>query len=168
MTIWSRYPLFLILNLTFSQVHAMGLLDLFTIHVFSDVSGVVTLNSEPVEGAEIIRTADHKHDKVYTDSAKSDKDGKFFFKDISTFSLRPIMLPTIIEQKIIIRYKGLDYLAWETTKWNNHKYGELNDEDTKDPIMLSLSCELTDDQAKYEVIKLKHGKRRITGLCNWH
>jgi len=44
----------------------MGLFDFFTIHVFSDVSGVVTFQGEAVEGVKIIRTADHEEDKVYT------------------------------------------------------------------------------------------------------
>ena len=168
MNFFARCFFLLLFTLNTTQVHAMGLLDFFTIHVFSDVTGVVTLNGEPVEGAEVVRSADHTNDKVYMDSAITDKNGKFSFNNISTFSLRPIMLPTVIFQKIVIKHNGMEYLAWETTKRNNHNNGELNDAGTKEPIKLNLSCELTDDEDKYEVIKFDIRKRRVTGLCSWH
>jgi Domain of unknown function (DUF6795) len=149
------------------QVQAMGILDFFTIHVFSDVTGVVTLNGEPVEGAEIIRTADHAHDKLYKDATVTDENGYFALKDISTFSLRPIMLPTVIDQKIYIKYKGMEYLAWDLLKRTNHIYGELNDKDVPNPKKLELKCELTDDQQKETRVTLEFGDKIITGLCRW-
>ena len=163
----SNRILFLLLLLNTSQVNAMGLFDFFTIHVFSPVTGVVTLNGEPVEGAEIVRTADHEEDKIYTDSVKSDIEGKFSFNDISTFSLRPIMLGTIIRQKIIIKHNGYEYLAWRTVKHSNHKYGELNDKDNPEPIKLNLRCELTDDQSKKRIVNLKYLNGIVVGLCEW-
>jgi len=146
----------------------MGLFDFFTIHVFSDVSGVVTFKGEPVEGVKIIRTADHEEDKVYTDATTTDKDGKFSFKGISTFSLRPIMMGTIIRQKIVIKYQGMEYLAWETVKGNNYKYGELNDENVENPVKLHLFCELTNPQDELTFINFKYvNKGVIYGLCRW-
>ncbi len=70
------------LLLIHTEGHTMGFFNLFIIHVFSDVSGIVTFQGEPVEGAKIIRTADHQNDKVYTDTTTTDKDGKFSFKGV--------------------------------------------------------------------------------------
>ena len=146
----------------------MGLFDFFTIHVFSDVSGVVTFKGEPVEGVKIIRTADHQNDKVYTDTTTTDNDGKFSFKGISTFSLRPIMLETVVRQKMVIKYQGMEYLAWETLKRNNYKYGELNNENTESPVMLHLFCELTNPQDTKTYVELKYGPNGVVyGLCRW-
>ena len=156
----------LLLNYT-CQVQAMGFLDVFKIVVFSEVSGVVTLDGSPVEGAEVVRVADHEEDKVYTDRTITDNNGKFYFKEISVFSMRPLMLGTIIRQKIIIKYKEMEYLAWKTIKHNNHNYGELNDKGVENPVKLNLLCELTGDQEKFEIIQFATGKERITGLCRW-
>ncbi len=146
----------------------MGFFDLFIIHVFSDVSGIVTFQGEPVDSVKIIRTADHEHDKVYTDTTATDKDGKFSFKGVSTFSLRPIMLGTIIRQKIVIKYQGMEYLAWETLKRNNYKYGELNSEDAENPIKLHFFCELTNPQDTLTFIDFKRiNKGGVFGLCRW-
>jgi len=158
----------IILMLTFSsQGHAMGLFDVFTIYVFSEVRGVVTLDGKPAEGAEIIRIGDHEEDKVYTDRAVTDAAGRFEFGPISTFSLRPIMLGTIIRQKIEIKYQGNSYLAWDTVKRNNHRYGELNDEGVDSPIKLNLTCELMDSQEGRTVIQMEIRKVGIYGLCTW-
>ena len=167
MNILIRNTLILVFSLNVSQVQAMGLIDFFTIHVFSDVTGIVTMNGEPVEGAELIRTADHENDKVYTDSALTDKNGKFSFEGISTFSLRPIMLGTIIRQRIIVKYKGMEYLAWKTVKHNNHLYGELNDVNVKNPKKLNFACELTDKQDNERRVELESLDGIIVGLCKW-
>ncbi len=143
----------------------MGLFDLFKIYVFSDVTGVVTMNGVPVQGAEVLRTGDHEHDKVYQDKTMTDAEGRFSFGPISTFSMRPIMLGTIIRQKIVIKYQGMEYLAWKTTKTTNHRYGEINDEDVDRPVLLELACELTDPQDKRVVLEMELGKVGITGLC---
>jgi len=146
----------------------MALFNFFKIYVFSDVTGTVLLKDKPVEGAVIIRTADHEEDKVYTDRRTTDANGHFTFPPISTYSLRPIILGTIVRQEIIIRYDGKEYLAWTTIKMNNHIYGELNDAGKENPAKLNLTCELTNNQKGYEVIKLRHRNSRITGLCHWH
>jgi len=146
----------------------MGFFDLLTIHVFSNVSGIVTFQGEPVDGAKIIRTADHEHDKVYTDTTTTDKDGQFSFKGISTFTLRPIMMMgTIIRQKIMIKYQGMEYLAWRTLKRNNYKYGELNDEDAESPVNFHLLCELTNPQDERKVVQFKIFRQSVRGLCKW-
>lgn len=146
---------------------AMAFFDAFTIYVFSDVSGVVVMNGEPVQGAEVIRVGDHEHDKVYSDMATTDAQGRFSFGPVSTFSLRPIMLGTIIRQKITIKYLGMEYLAWEMTKRSNHRYGELNDEGEESPVKLDLLCELTEPQDKYTMIEMELRNVGIYGLCSW-
>jgi len=148
-----------------SLFQAMGMLDFFTIYVFSNITGTVTINGEPAAGAEIFRYADHINDKEYIDSTTTDNNGYFEFGDISTFSLRPIVLQTVINQKIMIKYKGMEYLAWETTKLNNNKYGEINSEDASPKLPIQLECELTENQEKYQVLKIDLLNRRITGLC---
>ena len=145
----------------------MGLFNFFTIYVFSEVKGVVTMNGEPVRGAQVIRVGDHEHDKVYSDTAVTDAQGRFSFGPVSTFSLRPLMLGTIIRQKITIKYQGMEYLAWETTKTSNHRYGELNDEEVENPIKLDLLCELTEPQDKRTVLEMELRNVGIYGLCSW-
>jgi len=75
---------------------AMAFFDFFTIYVFSEVKGVVTMNGDPVQAAQVTRVGDHEHDKMYTDTDVTDTQGRFAFGPVSTFSLRPIMLGTII------------------------------------------------------------------------
>ena len=145
----------------------MGLFNFFTIYVFSEVKGVVTMNGEPVRGAQVIRVGDHEEDKVYSDTALTDAQGRFSFGSVSTFSLRPLMLGTIINQKITIKYQGMEYLAWKTAKQNNYLYGELNDEGAENPIKLDLLCELTEPQDKRTVLQMELRKVAISGLCSW-
>jgi len=145
----------------------MAFFDFFTIYVFSEVDGVVTMNGEPVQGAQVTRTGDHEEDKVYTDTVVTDAQGRFSFSPISTFSLRPIMLGTIIRQKITIKYQGMEYLAWKAKKKNNYRYGELNNEGVENPVKLDLLCELTEAQDKKTVIEMKLRNVAVYGLCAW-
>ncbi len=159
--------LFIITLFINTQVQAMGLFDFFTIYVFSDMQGIVTLKGEPVAGAKVTRIGDHENDKVYTDSAITDAQGHFSFEPISTFSLRPMMLGTIIRQKITIEHEGQEYLAWETKKKNDHIYGELNSKDSNAPQKIDLLCELTSSQDDKKVLRIDFRNVAIKGLCQW-
>lgn len=54
-----QYGFWVVLCLLISttQVSAMSLFDFMKVCVFTDVSGVVTLEGKPVAGARIVRTA---------------------------------------------------------------------------------------------------------------
>ena len=149
-----------------TQVNAMGFLDFMKVYIFSEVDGVVLMEGKPVSGAKVVRTADFK-DKIYTDTVVTDGEGKFHFDDISTFSMR--LSETAILQKIVINHQEKEYLAWELLKRNDNHYGELNDPETSEkPIrMLNLTCELTENQDKKQVVNFKFGNKTIYGLSRW-
>jgi len=77
------------------------------------------------------------------------------------------MMGTIIRQKIVIKYQGMEYLAWETVKTNNHKYGELNDEDAKNPVKFHLLCELTNPQDERKIVQFRIYRQSVYGLSGW-
>lgn len=149
-----------------TQVNAMGFLDFMKIYIFSEVDGVVLMEGKPVNGAKVVRTADFK-DKIYTDTVVTDKSGRFHFNDISTFSMR--LSETSILQKMVIFYQENEYLAWELLKRNDNHYGELNDPEAPEKTIrkLNLTCELTENQNKKQVVNFKFGNKTVYGLCRW-
>lgn len=150
---------FIIIFFLSSEVRATGLFDFFTIYVFSDLQGIVTMKGEPVVGAQVTRVANHEEDKVYTDSTTTDAQANFSFDAMSTFSLRPIMLGTIIQQY------GQDYVAWKAIKKYNHRYGELYDDEVVKPKKPNLMCELTDHEDDRKIIKMTYRQVSVYGLC---
>ncbi|MBT1063889.1 hypothetical protein KJY73_09915 [Bowmanella sp. Y26] len=114
-------------------------MGLFSKCMFTEVEGVVLLNGEPVEGAEVISSYDwsnkdeRKSKKLLTDSY-----GKFSFPEWSSKQFLSSILPMepVIRQEIIIEYKGERYTAWA---FNKHSYGR-GDETGKSPI--KLVCDL--------------------------
>jgi len=150
-----------------AQVNAMGILDFMRIYIFSEVDGTVLMEGKPVSGAKVTRTADYK-DKIHTDTVVTDDQGRFHFDDIYTHSLR--LSETVIFQKIIIEYDGKDYLAWELTKRNEQRFGELNDPATPDDEIsrINLTSELTGDQKNEQTVGSDLRRRIIYGLSHWY
>ena len=149
-----------------TQVNAMGFLDFMKIYIFSEVDGVVLMEGKPVSGAKVVRTADYK-DKIHTDTVVTDELGRFHFDDISTFSMR--LSETAILQEIIIHNEGKEYKAWKQLKRNDIRYGELNDANTPENAIkkINLTCELTGDQNKEQVVGSELRRRTTYGLSRW-
>lgn len=145
---------------------------MFRIVVFSKMSGSVTLNGQPVEGAKITRTADHYHDKVYTQTTLSDDKGHYQFDEIVkwSFSVRDWFFDTRVYQEINIEYDGKNHIGWQAFKNNRHAYGELRmwkEQVTKREITCGFRLEKSDKtktvfQIDDEVSRIT---RTITGIC---
>lgn len=147
------------------QVQAMGSLDFMRIYIFSEVNGVVLLDGKPVKGAKIIRTTDYK-DSIHSDTTVADEQGRFHFDDHYEYSMR--LHETAILQKIIIEHDDKEYLAWKLLKRNDHRFGELNDASSTNPLKpLTLTCELTGDVNNEQTVGAELRRRTIYGLSTW-
>ena len=114
----------------------MEFFSTFRIYVCSDMKGVVVKDGVPVEGVLVTRIANHYNDKIYKNTTMSDKDGKFEFKAIAIWSLRPMMFETVIVQIIKLQYQEEEFLGLKLLKENNHRGGEI----IYDPINSSDEC----------------------------
>ena len=120
----------------------MSMFDAFKVYLFSEVNGVVTLEGQPVVGAEVIRSANYG--KAYTDKAITDKEGKFFFSEMTTSKISALLPGQhVIDQSIIIRNQNKEFKAWELTRVGSGPNAELG-------IDLNLLCELGNEYAKQE------------------
>lgn len=147
---------------------ATPLLDMFKITIFSEFKGVVTNNGKPVEGLVLKRTADHDTDKVYTDTATTDKDGQFRFKRITKWSLRPLMFDTRIHQTITVQTSDGECVVWQTLKLNNFPRGEIALDNEKSSKPIHCRVELNGDDQKDHYINESSNifkVRAYTGLC---
>ena len=134
----------------------MGLFDFVKVCLFSQVNGLVTLNGKAVSGAEVVRTAEFRN-KRYVDNAVTDNEGRYRFPESSGHSFSKIMyLEPRISQSILIRYKGTEYVAWESVKGNSAADGEISEP-------LSLACELTTKST----IKRGRNGNPVNGICSW-
>lgn len=163
-----RFLLVLILLSFIPLVGAMGFFDSMKVYLFSDMKGVVLYEGKPVEGAKIIRTAMTNNDKEHKDSTTSDSTGHFQFDQMDTKLFLKLLPTTIrVNQKIIIEFKGQQYLAWKAFTGGENK-GELNNTDvigTSKEININLNCELTASES----IKASESisTSGIKGICSW-
>jgi hypothetical protein len=137
-------------------VFGMGLFDFMKVCIFSEVGGVVTMAGKPVAGVEIIRTANYD-DKDYIDKTVTDALGRFHFEPMFSYSLLK-WDPTIF-QKIVLRYKGKEYIGWDKTRGNYDLNGELDGN-----ILISdLVCELDHEPT----VKYQDIRGNVYGICKW-
>jgi hypothetical protein len=97
-----------------NQDQAMGLFDKFRICLCSDVTGVITKEGKPVEGAEIVRRLDLflPKDQVYIDATFTDANGRFAFKPAYARRWKPMLAEVRTDQQIVVRYEDKVYLGW--------------------------------------------------------
>lgn len=148
-----QYGFWVVLCLLISttQVSAMSLFDFMKVCVFTDVSGVVTLEGKPVAGARIVRTATLVFNgKKFKDETTTDAEGRFQLGAIYARTINKV-LPSedFVDQKVVIYYQDKEYPAWELRKWNYDYNGELNRISSEvihnlKIIPFALACELTD------------------------
>mgnify|MGYP005749127003 CR=1 FL=1 len=110
--------------------------------VFSAVEGVITLDGQPVVGAEVIRRYEHRGLQVAT--VISDHAGGFAFPEVRRWHAA-VFLPMefVIPQQLEVRYQGKHWSIWSGTKRSPKANSELNG------LPLRLACELTDDEQVY-------------------
>ncbi len=144
-----------------SMGSAMGLFDFAKVCLFSEVNAIVTLDGKPVEGVEVVRTAEwaNKGNKIYSDKTSTDKEGRFHFDAMYSNSFSKLSLSTpVIAQKIYLIHGGKEYQGWKNGKLNYDENGEL---DNGQPIV--LSCELLAEPTKKDT----RTKGPVVGICNW-
>lgn len=143
---------------------AMGFFDFAKVCLYSEVSGVVTLNGKPVAGAEVIRKAWWPDEKLHTDTITTDAQGKFHFAPMYVFSLLSQYVPAevVIEQQMLIRYQSKDYPAWSGAKRDFDVKNEFEDSKPR-----TLICELTEEPViKGEKFGLRTA-HSIETICKW-
>ncbi len=107
----------------------MALFDFLKICVFTDVSGMVTLDGNPVEGAKIMQAAkvSFNNDEFFGE-AITNENGEFRFPAIYAKTInRFLPSANAVSQLITIEYQGNVYQAWQSVKPNYDYDGELND-----------------------------------------
>jgi len=120
----------------------MSMFDAFKVYLFSEVNGLVTLDGQPVEGADVIRSANYG--EIYSDRTTTDKDGKFFLGEMTTSKLSALLPGQhVIDQSILIRNHDKEFKAWELTRVGSGPNAELD-------IKLNLHCELNNEHIKQE------------------
>lgn len=117
----------------------MGVFD--RVVLFSEVHGTVLRNGHPVEGAELIQKVlwSENEDKNPVQHAVTDENGAFWFPAIERGAglLRMIPAQPMMLQTIVIRYQGVEYIAWRYGKGSYDRNSEL------DGRPIKLLCELT-------------------------
>lgn len=95
--------------------------------LFSEVSGIVLSNGNPVEGVKVTQTTLWSKEGTVPDNVtETDAAGRFSFPEIS----RPAGLSNLIPgeitivQKISITAEGREYRGWLNTKTNYNREGE--------------------------------------------
>lgn len=133
--------IFLIVTLGFT-----GSADAMTIFgkkiMFSEVIGQVTLNGVPIKDASIERYYRWSwDDRKVTDFTTTNAQGRFNLpvKEKNAFFSRLIPHEPAIFQQIIIQHQGKQYTAWQHTKHNYTRNGELKG------IPIRLKCELSNE-----------------------
>ncbi|CAJ3719494.1 Uncharacterised protein [Burkholderia pseudomallei] len=117
---------------------AMGAFDRLVL--FSEVHGTVLKDGKPVAGAELVQKVVWSDDEneIPPQRAVADETGAFSFPAITRRAglLRLIPAQPMMLQTIVIRYRGVEYVAWRHGKDSYDPNTEL------DGRLLKLVCEL--------------------------
>ena len=117
----------------------MGIFDRLVL--FSDVHGTVMKDGKPVAGAELVQKVvwSDNENEIPPQRTMTDKAGTFSFPAIERGAglLRLIPAQPIMLQKILIRYQGAEYIAWQHSKTSYNANTEL------DGRPIRLVCELS-------------------------
>ena len=133
----------------------MSIFDVGKACVFSEVSGVVTHEGEPVAGATIRRIA--KWQKEQEDQTVTAADGSFHFAPMYQRSVVKLLPAEFVaHQRLLIEHQGEEVLMWYTTKRNTEENSELNGKPLK------FRCELT-DEPWFD----RNYRASIKTICTW-
>ena len=121
----------------------MSLLNTGKVCTFSQITGHITYNGQPVKNALIKRSADWK--SKIEDQTITDDSGSFQLPLMSEISPSKFSIEEmVITQKLTVEYENKDYTIWLNTKMNADINSELGG------AKLNLTCELTDEPVFYE------------------
>lgn len=133
----------------------MSVTDIGKVCLFSNMSGVITLNGEPVTNAKLVRTVDLSGPK--SDETTTDQKGQFEFPAIFTRTLsKHLPQEFASKQEIIVHINGETYTMWSAVK----RTPDENSESRGKPLV--VSCELNSEE---NLIKVNNSP--IFSLCTW-
>lgn len=116
-------------------VCGMALSDTGKVCLFSEISGVITLDGKPVANAKLIRTANHGKD--ITDETTTDANGHFTMPAIFSRTLTGILpMEFVDKQYIIVQHNGKEYKIWDGVK----RSMDINAEARGKPLV--VQCDL--------------------------
>lgn len=133
----------------------MALGDVGRVCLFSPISGVITMNGQPVVNARLVRTGDRNGPKV--DEVASDQKGYFEFPAMYERTITKFLPQEFVaSQTIIVYYQGQQYEMWSAVK----RKPEENVESRGNPLV--VTCELNSEQTSIMV-----NGSPIHSLCSW-
>ncbi len=133
----------------------MALTDIGKLCIFSAISGVITLNGQPVAHARLIRTGEKE--RTHQDETTTDENGYFAFPPMYERSIAKFLpMEFVASQTIMVEYKGKKYKLWSGVKWKP----EENAESRGKPLVVQCQLEIDD---KYISVD---GSKFFT-LCTW-
>jgi len=122
------------LSLTLLGGTAVGLTDVGKVCIFSAISGVITLNGQPVAHAKLIRTG--SKERKHQDETTTDESGHFSFPPMYERSIAKYLpMEFVAEQQIMVNYKGLSYKLWSGVK----RKSDENTESRGKPLVVTCS-----------------------------
>lgn len=119
-----------------------------SIILFSALAGILTINGEPAPDTEVIRTA--YLGKAYTQRVFTDAQGRFHFNKLTRRKSLLLFFPhqPLVDQKIVARANGQEYLLWDYLKYNyddDLNVGLMHTNPTDSNIFF-MQCELDDTE----------------------
>jgi len=113
----------------------MALSDAGKVCLFSEISGVITLDGKPVADAKLIRIANHGKD--ITDETTTDANGQFRMPAVFSRTLTGILpMEFVGKQYIIVQHNGKEYKIWDGVR----RSVEINAEARGKPLV--VQCDL--------------------------
>lgn len=133
----------------------MSLSTVGQVCLFSKMTGVITLNGEPVAGATLVRTVNLSGDQV--DETITDENGNFELPAVFKRTLKKHLPQEFASnQDIVVHHDGEEYRIWSAVK----RTPDENSESRGKPLI--VSCELTSKESMIMV-----NKSPIFSLCTW-
>ena len=113
----------------------MALSDVGKVCLFSEISGVLTLNGQPVANEKLVRTVNHSRD--IRDETTTDEHGHFRMPAVFERTITKILpMEFVVKQSIVAHYRGKEYKIWDGVKRSAEKDAEARGKP------LSVRCDL--------------------------
>lgn len=133
----------------------MAISDVGKVCLFSEISGVITLNGKPVSHAKLVRTVNKE--KEITDETMTDESGHFAMPAVFDRTITKFLpMEFVVRQVIYVHYEGKEYKLWSGVK----REPEENSESRGKPLV--VSCELNQEKQYKQV-----NGSPIISYCIW-
>lgn len=133
----------------------MAISDAGKVCLFSQISGIITLDGKPVSHAKLVRTVGKE--KELTDETMTDENGHFKLPAIFDRTITKFLpMEFVVRQVIYVHYEGKEYKLWSGVK----RQAEENSESRGQPLI--VKCELNQETN----LKQVNGSP-IISLCTW-